>query len=135
MFDKKTLSVYPQNGVKIPPNSTCYVACEGQVRGGSLGWFNSIDLSFDKPVPETRHMADSKSLVNDFFPRLQITTDKLMTHKTIVMVAVSCPKSVHTRFDILHTSLPLDGIMALAKWRDCELKKLNIGRRQLAAST
>lgn len=34
-------------------------------------------------------MADLESLVNDFFPRLQITMDKLMTHKGIVMVAVS----------------------------------------------
>jgi len=52
LFDKKTPSVYPQNGVKIPPDLTCYMACKGQVRGGPLGWFNSIDLSFDKPVPE-----------------------------------------------------------------------------------
>lgn len=34
-------------------------------------------------------MAVSESLVNDFFPRLQITMDKLMTHKGIVMVAIS----------------------------------------------
>lgn len=95
---------------KPQPDLTCYVACEGQVRaggggGGLLGCFNSIDLSFDKPSTRIDHMADSKSL-SDFFPHLQITIDKLMTHtKSIVIVPVSRIKSrthTHTRFSALH---------------------------------
>jgi len=40
-------------------------------------------------------MADSESLVDDFFPRLQITADKLMTREGIVSPLFS---SLHARY-------------------------------------